>query len=513
MKRKFVLFSLLILIVFWVDIQKYLKAKYPIFQIELNAYLVRMIQSIPLIILFTFFTFLAYKYIILLTAIIQKVQDTELKIRKHFGNLQNIGVAGITGSHKTSSWVFFIQVLEAFKIEKMIRKINYIKNKLYYIDFYLINDYINKNLDVYKTMAEEDYQKLATEMLIHLGYHSLDKEPDMIDTAFKSVSIIRFMGDYIELYYILNLRGCNVVSNVAIYSENTGSLPFIIKENYFTIFKNIDFKLEKYMIVFDDENGVFNNYKKTMKKTAAAIDDNDDGKSEMFMLIRHAFDGTTSRIGIQQNLSDFIANQRRQYQAVLNMGNGNNEIVVYNFEKDLINRIIVYLDLKEIKYYHSKLKLLNRFKRPTKRYFKLAFKLNGYLDRPNLFKVIKARLVNILDFLENKEILVEHTSFYHNPEDIGKDVYRDNPGTKSLAYPLVFFVPKNRTWSYYDTYSYKNVFKKLKDQTNGSILTTRKFKSISVTADEFDSMNYSVFDKIKQKTKKVETTNTNPFEF
>lgn len=496
--KKYIITISIFLLVFWADISDYISSKYPKFEKHLISYLFRLIKDIPIILFLTIITYVVYQYMIKNSFIRLRVMESEEMIKKHLGKLQNIGVAGIVNSDKTSTWAFGVNVLERLKIDTMIDKINYIKNKCYFIDYNLIDNYIFDNLDIYKSMSDRDYRLLSSAALQHFGYTKSYLQPVLIKTAFKYVSIINFIAEYIELFYILNIRPSNVVSNVAVYSENTGSFPFVIKENYFTMYKDMDFKLEKYMLVLDDEKGVFDNYKSSMKRDAKSLDDNDDGKSEFSMLFRHPFKGTTTRIGIQQNLSDFVANQRRQYQAVMNM-DSHEDFVPYEFEKSIINRLIMFFTEQEFKYYNKKLKYFNTIKKPCKKYFKLAFKLRGYLDRKNNFKFIKSILFNLLDFLENKEIRIERVSLYFNTEDIGKDLYRDDPNTKSLAFPLVLFVPKNRSWSYYDTHSYSSLFKKLKDNTKGSILTTKRFKSTTVTADEFDSMNYKVYNKMLDK--------------
>lgn len=206
---------------------------------------------------------------------------------------------------KSSTANGIINIKEMQLMNKAMEMINNVIDMFPEIDFALMNSLIlsmNLNDEIFYSKQNEITLELMKACNVDNGLYN-----DFINCR----SIEEWLEEYIEAFYVVNIRGIYVYSKTWRYSYITRLTSKFLSDNTMEI-KNIlinkEFYLRKYSIVYEDELSL---YKGNILSHSNS--EKNKGRKEVKVLLGHIFKESVYYISVKQRSADEISNEKELY--------------------------------------------------------------------------------------------------------------------------------------------------------------------------------------------------------
>lgn len=230
------------------------------------------------------------------------------KIRSYF-NIANFGymmsVFSKVRKGKSSTANGIINTKEIQLMQKAMDMINSVIDMFPNIDFTMVNTLIlsmNLNDEIFYSKQNEITLEIMKACKIENGLYN-----DFINCK----TIEEWLEEYIEAFYVVNIRGIYVYSKTWRYSYITRLTSKFLTDNTMEI-KNIminkEFYLRKYSIVYEDEISL---YKGNI--LSHSNNEKNKGRKELKVLLGHIFKESVYYISVKQRSADEISNEKELY--------------------------------------------------------------------------------------------------------------------------------------------------------------------------------------------------------
>ena len=454
------------------------------------------------IILSTLLNLIIYRYLIKIILLKSLYHDSIIKVDKHIASLYYILLVGSIGSRKSANLTAFTQMCEMSKISKMHE--NHYKLKVLlsdYLDFQHFDTHIHNNLDLSKVYCDEDYHYFVYKYFkSHHDFKTLSTTIQF--ESFRNTKLLYLLSEYVELYYYINFRKNNILSNTTIESINTGLNSMPVQESFFQLYRKNDLAHEKYLVIVEDEKGVVDNARVYARLDKESVKSNDDGKDIHAMLQRHGSKGTNTTLVVSQSEKDVTANRRRLPNRFVEFLKPH-DVYIFNIELAILKFLKQRQRNREVKYYNNKMRkaktntILYRVRKKEK-YLIKANKIycdyRDFLDQDNKFKRKIKKLENLEIRIGRHLYLVQYMFLHESEERIGKKGESETVITSS--FPLTLVYPANITYDRYDQYAFYDIYNERNKIANKPLNLIHPFKSKIMNRKEHEKMNYRAINRI-----------------
>ncbi len=273
------------------------------------------------------------------------------------------------------------------------------------------------------------------------------------DPVDRELSYYNMLEDYVRASYSL-------LTNNYVYSAKETPFYNRITGNYrkkmdFTsmqlknAYDNEKFIISDYSIILEDEKGLDGNKKESKYMTVAK---EDDGFSEFLRIIGNAGRETIYYITTNQEAKRWVSTERNLMTTSI-LINEMEIIPVGMFYKrflSLMNKIVQF-------FYTIAIKL--RFK---------ELKRQVYINRPNVFKRLNLKIVDMERRLFSKSVVRYKVSLYDNVDDVGKK----NTTSNIYCEEMELYLPLLYCLGNIDTHQYAFIFDELRKKSKVSMFDT-----------------------------------------
>lgn len=301
------------------------------------------------------------------------------------------------------------------------------------------------NIDFYKlNMMIEDYIENYDYKSADVIYEKFFGKLDGVYFDFINIKSFRKqLTDYIDFYYILNYRMNFFISNFYVFSRMTYTPSKVLPDKELEIknaFKNMNYCLDRCLVVLKDEqnveNGNVNSNKKEIKES---------GEKEFYSLIRQIYEGMLYVIKTKQVHEDEYIGARRLETATIDVNSCDD--IIYDFKglKRAIDRLLRFYKW----FFEFKFKFIPIRRIREEKMRNAYLKVNWYRKKENFWTGVK----NYLTSLGLLVINVDITIGKHTQENI------------ELYFPL------REGYGTYETHEYSCVRKELEKTSKTSYAT------------------------------------------
>lgn len=444
-----------------------------IFYIRLFVYL-----NLAIILLIAFFKY--YKFIKLYFTIlhINSLRKESSSFVEEKG--VNISISGLMRSGKNTLANYIINEKEKINMNECYEKMNHIKVSLYYIDFNKINNIIDDYFEKNGVLSYKDLTLLVGKIFTDLKYAN-----GLYNNYIGNYEIKDMMLDYCVCYYVLNIRGFNILSKTYMYSWNTGSVAHYLTDDTLNI-KEVpitnNFYLEPYMILFQDEKSLT---KGNIKSTN--LKEKDKGYKELCCLMGNAFKETLTSITLKQVANDDMAQDRRLYTDNILIMSNEKSNPYWDFCMPIIEKMIDKLDRKYQRIYNKKIVIDDDFSKAYPSYF-------DYIEDIDIcdYKKNLSELEALKDYVKSLGYITINTRNYKKSDDIGKN-------DESTFAEESYVMPIKLVWGNYDTHEYKIALDYLYKYSDKKAMNIKKNSFFKDNVDK-DIMLKFLFDRVENET-------------
>ena len=277
------------------------------------------------------------------------VNESILTVSKTFGHLISISAPIRTG--KTSFASALANSLTIVLMQKLQTIINDFKVAFKRIDFNYFDNYLVFHIQEYlESKNKIDLKVIANRLILRFNLDSKAHFYDFITDYLVEDKVY----EYVEAYYVLNVRNNYVVSNIPIYSRVTNNYSYELNSEWLEIHnanKNQNYSLEPYMIIIYDE--VTDN-----KGAMAYLDDRNDesGHKEFLRKFGQYFKETSYYITTKQDVLDEIKRLRKLVQTNIELVTKVRPVGTFNniyalVEKSTQFKLVLYKLKKRFKFF------------------------------------------------------------------------------------------------------------------------------------------------------------------
>lgn len=433
-----------------------------------------------------------------------------------------IYVYGQIGAGKTTCCSGLTNLLTKVKKEQAQEKIESIITKLPEIDFNLVNPIITR---AFKEMHITNSDTILSYLLD--VYPDIDEKckNKFYDNFLFPVSYFSLLKDYIHAYIALLRNNYVYFTRRNFYSWNTNNWAMKYLPDMIDIkdrFTNLDYKLQHYTTIFEDEK-ILSGKKSTEFMSVSAA----DGGGDAFLrLIRQMGKGSIHYITTLQDFNRSVKQERELATGIISIEK-RNELFNYSlanlFRKmiiDFLTRWKIFFDDFKQSYYDQKIKKLDKYCSYFDENEDLPEQLEKELDKYDCdVSLSSSSLRDLIKKLNRQEerrfadsFLNYESSYYTSSDDVGKRKKDcvSNYMKLSMCFPLSWCYGSIDTYSFsalddflsMHSYSYSDYY----DPENNSIpvesqneFINNMFKILMKNKDDINQIKQQFKEKIKQK--------------
>ena len=454
------------------------------------------------IILLFILNIMVYRYLLKALLLRSLYYKTIADVEAYIASLYYILLVGAIGSRKSANLTAFAQMCEMSKIKRMHDNQHKTQTLLSHIvDFKHLDHYIVKNLN-----PKQVYNDLSYKQFVYTYFKSYSAISILAQKiafeSFRTPSILNIMAEYVEVFYYINFRKANILSNTTIESINTNLKSFPVKESFFQLYRQNTLAHEKYLVIVEDEKGVVDNARVYARMDKDSVKDNDDGKDIHAMLQRHGSKGTNTTLVVSQSEKDVTANRRRLPNRFVEFLKPS-DAFIFDLELKILKSIKNRIKIKEEKFYKRKMRKVRRYQRlyhlrKKAKYLDKALLLEAlyadYLNQANKYKKRLKKYERLSVFLGKFLYIIQPSFLHENDDHIGHHEYE--PSKVINSFPLLLVYPANITYDRYDQYAYYDVYNERNKHSITPLSNHTKFKSKIMSRQEHELMNYRAINKI-----------------
>ncbi len=431
-----------------------------------TAFFRRMIPYTLTSIVLSFFYYFYWRYFIARDIVSSYIANSIAMIIKHIADMSLVFLVGVIKSGKTSGIKFIIDVVSKYKTSQARKRMEYLKYKTMYVNYSAIDQYIDKNYEVGKVYLQIDRIRFVTQMMAKVRVpYKFRFRPIKLKFDTTEYKLLHILVEYLELYYIANLRGVHVVSNTSM--RNNGEMAVIMHDSSNKLKEAPVLPIEKFVCYLRDEAGVTDNSRSRNAHYGGSREQYDDGKEQNLALIRHPDHSTGFTAILGQNVKETSGPIMRYIQMFIKTNiQGKEDFVIYETEIGILDDIQSYLVNRMYKRYDKKMRKAELLENDQswhsyaffvskawcmRKAAKIHNKWDNYLDKFNNHKKLIVWLMVFKEKLEEYVLCKRPIEIHYQSESLGLDLSKEIPYS---AFSINIYYLANEVYGEYAEHQY-----------------------------------------------------------